>query len=59
MTNLDSWFCEAGGQKTDLTTERFKSALVRDLNAALAIDLQEGKGRDGDAVGLAVRPLPN
>ena len=41
MTNLDSWICEACGQKTDLTAEPFKSALVRDLNAALQIDLQE------------------
>lgn len=28
-------------QKTDLTAEPFKLALVRDLNAALQIDLQE------------------
>ncbi len=41
MTNLDIWVCEACNQKTDLTAEPFKLALVRDLNAALQIDLQE------------------
>jgi hypothetical protein len=43
MTNLDNWICETCGPKTDLTAEPFKSALVRDLNAALEIDLQERK----------------
>lgn len=37
MTNLD----RASGQKNDLAAEPFKLALVRDLNAALQIDLQE------------------
>ena len=41
MTNLDRWVCESCGQETDLTKEPFKSALVRDLDTALQIDLQE------------------
>ena len=32
---------EACGRKTDLTKEQLKSALVRDLDTVLQIDLQE------------------
>lgn len=41
MTNLDHWVCESCGQETDLTAEPFRSALVKVLNTALQIDLEE------------------
>lgn len=41
MANLNEWVCEACGKKTDLTSEPFKSALVKDLNTATQMDLQE------------------
>ena len=41
MTNLDRWVCESCGEETDLTAEPFRSTLVRELNTAVQIELEE------------------
>ena len=40
MANLTKWICEECGESTDLTKPPFKETLVKDLDAALQIDLQ-------------------
>ena len=41
LSNLQRWVCEACGQETNLAAEPFKSELLKELDAALQIDLQE------------------
>lgn len=41
MSNLNRWICESCGQATDLTGEPFKFTLLRDLDTAVQIDLEE------------------
>ena len=40
MANLTKWVCEECGESTDLTKTPIKETLVKDLDAALQIDLQ-------------------
>jgi hypothetical protein len=41
MANVNEWVCEKCGRKTDLKSEPFRSTLVKDLDTAVQIDLQE------------------
>ena len=41
LSNLTKWVCESCGKETDLTKSPFRERLVKDLDTAVQIDLQE------------------
>ena len=41
LTNLTNWVCESCGKETDLTKSPFRERLVKDIDTAMQIDLQE------------------
>jgi hypothetical protein len=40
LANLTRWVCGSCGKETDLTKSPFRERLVKDLDAAVQIDLQ-------------------